>query len=145
MAFFKIDICIVDDDPFYSEILCKFLANRKLKVKRFSSGIEILEKLDKEPDVVFMDIQMDPMNGIQASKILKKRWPYVNIVLISSSANAEIYLNGKSKYYNSFEPKSKDLTKMLQQIRSYKIKKMFKILFLLFAFAVLLGAVYQLD
>jgi DNA-binding NtrC family response regulator len=145
MAIFKINICIVDDDPFYSDILCKFLANKKFKVKRFSSGIEILEKLEKEPDVVFMDYDMDTMNGIQTSKILKKRWPDVNIVLISSAENADAFSSDTSKYYDSFEPKSKDLSRMFEKVKSYKIKKIVKILLTVVAFIALLIGAYQLD
>lgn len=145
MAIFKINICIVDDDPFYSDILCKFLANKKFKVKRFSSGIEILEKLEKEPDVVFMDYDMDTMNGIQTSKILKKRWPDLTIVLISSIENAEVHSIDKSKYYDSFEPKSKDLSKMLDKVNSYKIKKIVKFLLIAVSFVGLLIGAYQLD
>lgn len=123
MNLFKTEICVVDDDPLYSEVLCKFLSKEKFPIRRFSSGLELLDKLDDEPDVIFMDIHMDTINGLQASKILKKRWPHVNIVLISSSQNADVFLRENSGDYDSFEPKTNELSGMLRQIRYYQKKK----------------------
>jgi len=60
---------------------------------------------------------------LQASKILKKRWPHVNIVLISSSQNADVFLRENSGDYDSFEPKTNELSGMLRQIRYYQKKK----------------------
>lgn len=128
MSFFKSEICVVDDDPLYGEILCKFLANANYKVSRFSSGLEFLEKQDKKPDIIFMDLHMDAINGLQASKILKKRWPQVNIILISSSENADIITKENSADYDSFEPKSNKLSGMLLQIKNVQRRKIQRIL-----------------
>jgi CheY-like chemotaxis protein len=130
MKLFQTHICVVDDDPFYSDVLCKFLINEHFKVTRFASGFDVLDKLDKEPDIIFMDVHMDTINGLQASRILKKRWPTVNIVLISSSNDAEIFLKEKSKDYNSFEPKSRELSGMLEQIKNHNKRRRLRAIFL---------------
>lgn len=123
MNLFKTEICVVDDDPLYSEVLCKFLSVENFSIRKFQSGLEVLDKLDKKPDIIFMDLHMDAINGLQASKILKKRWPRVNIILISSTENAEIILNENSGDYDSFEPKSGELSGMLLQIRNFQRRK----------------------
>ncbi len=129
MNFFKTEICVVDDDPLYSEVLCKFLSKENFIIRKFNSGLEVLDKLDKKPDIIFMDLHMDAINGLQASKILKKRWPQVNIVLISSSENADIVLKENSADYDFFEPKSNELSGMLLQIENFQRKKMRRFIF----------------
>ena len=124
MNLFKTEICVVDDDPLYSEVLCKFLSKENFIIRKFNSGLEVLDKLDKKPDIIFMDLHMDAINGLQASKILKKRWPQVNIVLISSSENADIVLKENSADYDFFEPKSGELSGMLLQIKNFQRRKM---------------------
>jgi CheY-like chemotaxis protein len=130
MELFKTQVCVVDDDPFYSDVLCKFLVNNRFEVVRFGSGFEVIDKLNKEPDIIFMDIYMDTINGIQASRILKEKWPAVNIVLISSSNDAEIYVKEKSKHFNSFVPKSREMSGMLEQIKNHNRKRSIKAIFI---------------
>lgn len=124
MNLFKTEICVVDDDPLYSEVLCKFLSVENFSIRKFQSGLEVLDKLDNKPDIIFMDLHMDSINGLQASKILKKRWPQVNIILISSAENADIILKENSGDYDSFEPKSGELSGMLLQIKNFQRRKM---------------------
>lgn len=37
------------------------------------------------PDLILMDIQMPVMNGLEATKIIKERFPYVKIVMVTVS------------------------------------------------------------
>ena len=67
------NICLVDNDPTYFDFLAKSLKNKKYDVPCFSSGIQILENLYHKYDLIFIDVQMDIMDGIQTSRILKKK------------------------------------------------------------------------
>jgi CheY-like chemotaxis protein len=128
---FRMNICLVDDDPLFSDYMARSLINKECNVTCFSSGVEILDKLDKMPDMVFVDVQMDYMNGIQTSRILKKKWPRLNIVLISSNESADYLLKQNNKYSISFEHKSKDLSRILEHLRAQRIKKMVKVFLLM--------------
>ena len=144
MNLFKTEICVVDDDPLYSEVLCKFLSVENFSIRKFHSGIEVLDQLDKQPDIIFMDLHMDAINGLQASKILKKRWPQVNIILISSTENAEIILNENSGDYDSFEPKSGELSGMLLQIKNFQRRKMRRVIIAIALTMLVLGSLILL-
>lgn len=41
------------------------------------------------PDVVLIDIAMPDLNGIEATRLLRERWPDARIVVLSMHANAE--------------------------------------------------------
>jgi DNA-binding NarL/FixJ family response regulator len=51
-----------------------------------SNGAEALEIVEEvQPDVVVMDMHMPIMDGIEATKILKYRFPHIDVVIVSGS------------------------------------------------------------
>ena len=57
-----------------------------------SNGFEFLELLSKElPDLVFMDIDMPGMNGMQASQKALERYPDLKIIVLSMFSDEEYY------------------------------------------------------
>ncbi len=51
-----------------------------------SNGAEALEIVEEvEPDVVVMDMHMPIMNGIEATRILKYRFPHIEVIIVSGS------------------------------------------------------------
>jgi DNA-binding NarL/FixJ family response regulator len=51
--------------------------------KNGEEAIQLTEEL--MPDIILMDIQMPVMNGLEATKIIKHKFPYVKIVMITVS------------------------------------------------------------
>jgi DNA-binding NarL/FixJ family response regulator len=42
-----------------------------------------------EPDIVVMDVSMPELNGIEATRTLRKKWPGTRVVMLSMHADAE--------------------------------------------------------
>ena len=49
-----------------------------------ANGLEAINKIQScPPDIVLMDIQMPVMDGLEATKIIKKRWPWVKVIALT--------------------------------------------------------------
>lgn len=53
-----------------------------------SNGLEAISKIKSSPpDIVIMDMQMPVMDGLEATKIIKKRWPWVKVIALTIYRN----------------------------------------------------------
>ena len=88
----------------------------KLKATIFwaKNGLEAVEICDNEPaiDLVLMDLQMPEMNGYEATRILKKKYPSLPVVAqtaFAMSDDREKALDSGCDDYLAKPIKSKDL------------------------------------
>lgn len=94
----KLNVLYVEDKEVNQKIVSIILQNAKCKTDIASNGLEALEMVEKKQyDIILMDIQMPIMDGITATKELKKKHPDLPPV-IGISANA---LKGDARYYIS--------------------------------------------
>jgi len=92
---FTANIFLVDDD-----VLCLNLYSQFLKqlgytnVHLFDNGNDCLESLDElKPDIIFLDYNMDDLNGIDVLKQIKKFNPSITVLFISGQEDIEVAVN----------------------------------------------------
>jgi DNA-binding NarL/FixJ family response regulator len=83
----NLTVLIADDHRDFRRVVHAFL--NKLPnvsvVGEANDGSEAIEQVEKLfPDVVLMDVAMPRMNGIDATRIIKKRWPATKIYIATS-------------------------------------------------------------
>lgn len=83
----KLKVLIADDHRDFRRVVHSFLS--KLPnisvVGEANDGSEAIEQVEKLfPDVVLMDIAMPRMNGLDATRIIKQRWPETKIYIATS-------------------------------------------------------------
>jgi len=86
----KIKVIIVDDHKLVTDCISLFLkgANPIEVIGVAHSGKEILEVLKKtKPDVLLLDISMPEMTGIEVAMAVKKKYPEINILILSMHAD----------------------------------------------------------
>ena len=86
---------MVDDD-----VLCLNLYKQFLKqlgysnVQLFDNGNDCLASLDTmKPDIIFLDYNMDDLNGMDVLKQIKKFDPTVTVLFISGQEDIEVAVN----------------------------------------------------
>ncbi|HEY0092205.1 MAG TPA: response regulator transcription factor [Flavobacterium sp.] len=88
-----IRIAIVDDNTFLQKAVAEKLSFFDDLSQRFTAlnGLELLEKLEKnrQIDLILMDIEMPQMNGIEATAIVKQKYPQIKIIMLTVFDNDE--------------------------------------------------------
>lgn len=82
----KIRILVVDDYTLVREGFARMLelCPDFEVVGQASSAQEALERCRLlQPDVVLMDIKLPQINGIEATRMIKEKWPHIEIVILS--------------------------------------------------------------
>lgn len=92
-----IRIAIVDDNTFLQKNIqykLNFFADVEVRIKA-THGQDILEKLEKNRniDLILMDIEMPKMNGIEATAIIKSKYPQIKIIMLTVFDNDENIFN----------------------------------------------------
>ena len=86
----KMTIMIVDDEKIVRESLYHWFTKIGHTVEKASSGFEALERLEKNPfDVLFVDIRMPEMNGIELLEKVKKEYPETVVIIITAYGSIE--------------------------------------------------------
>lgn len=117
-------LLIVDDDPLVCQSLQLLLGKEEdMEVVNIASnGQEAIECcIQEQPDVILMDIQMPIMNGIESTKQIKKQWPSVQIMMLTTfqdEKNIRLALKAGAEGYLL---KSASIENMAQQIRALQV------------------------
>lgn len=132
-----INIAIIEDDPKdlvnLQTLLDKYSLEKDCPVKTdsFSGGEEFLAAKRKIYDLIFMDMQLEGIDGIETSRKLREKDPDVIIVIVTSlmqyaiqgySIKAADYLL-KPLEYDRFAEKMDEFYRMVQKKRKYIIAK----------------------
>lgn len=87
-----IRVLIVDDHHVVRRGLMVFLKTQKdiEVIGEAKNGVEAVELAEKlKPDVVLMDLVMPEMDGIQATKKIKKELPHVQVIMLTSFSDKD--------------------------------------------------------
>ena len=86
----EIDLLLVDDEPDFRESATRYLKRIGFRVDDAEDGEEALNvTLNKQFDVVVLDIHMPGINGIQVLKELMKREPAPKVIMLTGGGTIE--------------------------------------------------------
>ena len=90
-------IVIVDDNVFLQKAVAEklsFFEDLTLKFTALNS-VDLLDKLakNKNIDLILMDIEMPECNGIEATKLVKDKYPQIKIIMLTVFDNDENIFN----------------------------------------------------
>ena len=92
----KIKVMIVDDQVLLAEVIRSVLASSgELEVVSVAhDGQEALDMMQENlPDVVLLDIRMPNMNGVVTTGEIKKRYPQVKVLMLTTFDDSDYILS----------------------------------------------------
>ena len=111
---------IVDDDVQITELFSELMTLQGLDVLAIGhTGIDAIKLYDKhKPDVVFLDVEMPKLNGIQALKEIKEIDSSANVVIVTGSTSGDIEKQLKQNGVTEIVYKPFDIKKIDKIIES---------------------------
>ena len=112
-------ILIIDDEPGIRLTLASILEDEKYKVFTAEDAIAGLELLNKERiDLVFLDVLLPRLGGMEALEQVRRDWPAVETVMISGHANVDMAVRAVKLGAFDFLEKPLSLDKVLTVCRN---------------------------
>jgi len=82
---------IVDDDVFCAKMHKQHLLSLGYKdIKCFSNGNDCLNNLNQNPDIIFLDHNIDEITGLEVLKGIKCYNPDIYVIMVSGQQNINI-------------------------------------------------------
>ena len=112
-------ILIIDDEPGIRSTLCSILEDEKYKVFTSEDAVAGIEILKTEViDLIFLDVLLPKLGGIEALEKIRKEWPMIEIVMISGHANIDMAVRAVKLGAFDFLEKPLSLDKVLTVCRN---------------------------
>lgn len=117
----KLKLIIADDHVMFLQGIVSLLENEpEIKIiGRAVNGVEVLDILkSQKADMVILDISMPEMDGIELTKILKKEYPLIKIIIVSTHSNAKIISRLIRIGVNGYLLKNAEKSELLEAIHN---------------------------
>ena len=91
-------IAVVEDEQQYRDEVCQYIEQYatehqlKFDVTTYTDGQEIVDDVQKHYDIIFFDIEMTQLNGMDAAKVIRDR--DVNVVMVFITNMAQYAIEG---------------------------------------------------
>lgn len=117
-------ILVVDDEKDFVEMLGRRLEASGEIVTPAYSGRECLDILEnKEIDVVILDILMPGMDGIATLREIKKRFPLVEVIMLTGHGTTESAVEGMKLGAFDYLLKPADFEDLLSKVGSARERR----------------------
>ena len=115
-----IKVLIVDDQELFRESLKVVLGvSENIQVTDAVAGVaQALESAQRNrPDVVLMDIRMPGMDGVEGTRLFKKRWPDIKIIVLTTFDDDDYIFGALKNGASGYLLKGSSISKLSESIR----------------------------
>lgn len=120
----KLLVLIVDDDRNLNDTLVDILDAKGYETVSAASGTDALKLIkEREFDVIFLDIKMPEMNGVETLKHFKKLSPTTSVVMITAYAEDDLVNRSKEEGALQVLSKPLDIDKIMSFLEKLEILK----------------------
>jgi PAS domain S-box-containing protein len=114
----KISILLVDDEPDFIETLAFWMESKGYDIRRAMNGEDAIASVKASvPDMIFLDIQMPKMDGLEALEAIRKIDKDVPVVMLTAAYKSEEnFKKANALGASGFFPKQSSLQELGQTI-----------------------------
>ena len=84
------NIALCDDEQDFTDEMKQYIqryqeeSGEEIRVMVFRNGLELIENYDPSTDLIFLDIQMDQMDGLETAKRIREKDEEAGIIFLTS-------------------------------------------------------------
>ena len=118
-------VLLVDDEAPFVETITKRLTKRNLDVSAALSGEDALSALasSDQIEVVILDVKMPGMDGIETLQAIRKKYPLVEVIMLTGHATVESAIGGMKKGAFDYLMKPCDMDMLMAKVLEAAAKK----------------------
>jgi len=119
------NVLLVDDEAEFVETFSERLELRDLEISKAFNGEEALQVLEtnRTIELVILDVKMPGMDGIETLAEIKKRYPLVEVIMLSGHADVESAIDGMKQGAFDYLMKPCDIDQMIVKVTEAAAKK----------------------
>jgi DNA-binding NtrC family response regulator len=117
---------IVDDDPFWTTMLTQMLTDLGYQnILPFNNGKDCVEHLHLNPNLIFLDYQMEDMDGLKVLEKIKGYYPGIGVVFCTAKEDLSVAVsamkNGSSDYLLKTNATKKEVATIIESMGERQI------------------------
>ena len=113
-------ILIIDDEAIVAKTLTSVLQEKGFDVRSTSFGKQGLEWLEEGFDLVLLDLKLPDIDGLDVLKIIKRRYPFVGVIVMTGFASIETAVAIMKEGAYSYIMKPFSVDELLESIKKTK-------------------------
>ena len=119
------NVLLVDDEVPFVEAMSRRLKKRDIGIATSFSGLEALDVLknDRNVEVVILDVKMPGMDGIETLGEIRKRFPLVEVIMLTGHATVETGIDGMKLGAFDYLMKPCDMDVLMEKLKEAVAKK----------------------
>ena len=117
----KINVLLVDDHQLFIDGMKSILEHEEdiVIAGEATDGGAVLEFLENNTvDVIVMDVEMKEINGIEATRIIKKKYSDIKVLILTMHNESEFIINLMSIGANGYILKNKSKEELVSAIHN---------------------------
>ena len=120
---------IVDDDPFWAAMLTQMLNDLGyFNVLSFTNGTDCIKYLSLNPGIIFLDYQMEDINGLEVLTQIKQITPGTSVLMCTAHEDLTVAVNamknGSHDYMLKRNANSKDLAQIIEAMVANEVAEL---------------------
>ena len=119
------NVLLVDDEIEFVETFSERLELRDLAISKAFNGEEALQVLKENTnvEVVILDVKMPRMDGIETLTEIKKKFPLMEVIMLSGHADVESAIDGMKQGAFDYLMKPCEMDQMIAKVTEAAAKK----------------------
>ncbi|GAB6909169.1 Response regulator receiver protein [Desulfosarcina cetonica] len=120
-----VKVLFIDDEKAFVDTMAKRLMKRGIDVVPAFNGKDALDRIKKNSaiEAIILDIKMPVMDGMAALKVIKRKYPLLEVIMLTGHATVESAIEGMKMGAFDYLMKPCDMDRLVSTVEAAAKRK----------------------